>query len=280
MAAIKHITNFDVYPNVILDFFHLEESSLENRNIFETSYIPTLNTDTRGLVTFDDGIHWTTYADEAMGNTFSIYREDNQSGIVNKVVSISNGNLGTNDYNIANHNEYRYYIYQDEDGRSSLPNISRLLTTTWQEWSVTNIVRDDDNPTLFHADVQNIWKLYLNLESGTLTNNINKTVYQNLTRYPKISLGKQNYATGTITCLLGEIVNEEYTEWAGMREQWVNFCNDGNLKLLKDIRGNKYLIDIIDTPTFDTMDETVQQATTISFNWIEVGDTNKIAVVE
>lgn len=51
-----------------------------------------------------------------------------------------------------------------------------------------------------------------------------------------------------------------------MREQWVNFCNNGNLKLLKDIRGNKYLVDIVDTPTFETMDETVQQATTISFN--------------
>lgn len=64
-----------------------------------------------------------------------------------------------------------------------------------------------------------------------------------------------------------------------MREQWVNFCNNGNLKLLKDIRGNKYLVDIVDTPTFETMDETVQQATTISFNWVEVGDTNKIAVI-
>lgn len=280
MAAIKHITRFDVYPNVILDFFHLEESSLENRNIFENSYIPTLNTDTRGLVTFDDGLGWTTYSDEAMGNTFSIYREDNQSGIINKVVSINNGTLGTNDFNIANKNEYRYYIYQDEDNRSSLPNISRILTTSWQEWSITDIIRDDEDGTLFHADIQNIWKLYLNLDSGTLTNNMNKTVYSNLTRYPKISLGKQNYASGSITCLLGEIVNEQYTEWAGMREQWVKFCNNGNLKLLKDIRGNKYLVDIVDTPTFDTMDETTQQATTINFNWVEVGDTNKIAVIE
>ena len=280
MAVVKHITSFDVYPNVILDFFHLEEAGVDNRNIFENGYIPTLNVGTRGLVTFDDGIHWTTYADEAMGNAFSVYREDNQSGIINKVVSISDGNLGTNDYNIANHNDYRYYIYQDEDDRSSPPNISRILTTSWQEWSITDIIRDDDNPSLFHADIQNLWKLYLNLDSGTLTNNINKTVYQNLTRYPKISLGKQNYASGTITCLLGEIINEEYTEWAGMREQWINFCNNGHLKLLKDIRGNKYFVDIVGTPTFDTMDETVQQATTISFEWVEVGDTNNIAIVD
>ena len=276
----KHITSFDVYPNVILDFFHLEESSLDNRNIFDNTYIPSLNIDTRGLVTFDDDYSWTTYTDEAMGETFSVYREDNNSGVVNKVVSISNGSLGTYDYNIANNNTYRYYIYQDEEEVSSLPNISDNMTTHWQEWSITDIARDPDDPNLFHADVQNIWKLYLNLDSGTLTNNMNKTVYPNLTRYPKISLGKQNYATGSITCLLGEIVSETYTEWAGMRDAWVSFCNNGNLKLLKDIRGNKYLIDITDSPTFETMDETTQQATTVSFNWTEIGDSTKIAVVE
>lgn len=280
MAEIKHITSFDVYPNVILDFFHLEESSIDNRNIFDNSYIPTLNTNTRGLVTFDDNYNWTTYTSEAMGETFSVYREDNSSGIINKVVSISNGSLGTYDYNIANNNEYRYYIYQDEDEVSSLPNISSNIITNWREWSITDIVRDDDNPNLFRADVQNIWKLFLNLDSGTLTNNINKTVYPNLTKYPKISLGKQNYASGSITCLLGEIVNETYTEWAGMRDAWVKFCNNGNLKLLKDIRGNKYLVDIVDTPTFNTMDETTQQATIVSFNWIEIGDSTEIAVIE
>ena len=66
-----------IMENVKLDFFHLEESSINNPDIFaNTKYKPSLNNYSKFLATFDNA---STIAkgitDEALGYTFSIYRE-------------------------------------------------------------------------------------------------------------------------------------------------------------------------------------------------------------
>lgn len=60
---------------------------------------------------------------------------------------------------------------------------------------------------------------------------------------------------------------------------WKNFCSNGNLKLLRDIKGNAWIVQIIDTPKNTiSLGDNINQ-TTISFSWQEVEDINNYSIV-
>jgi hypothetical protein len=68
---LKSIT---LYSNLTIDFFHLEEQSATNDNVFVNSYIPKLNNDSWALITFDNDNNLNGVADNALGYTFSLFK--------------------------------------------------------------------------------------------------------------------------------------------------------------------------------------------------------------
>jgi len=63
-------------------------------------------------------------------------------------------------------------------------------------------------------------------------------------------------------------------------ENWKNFCNDGKLKLLKDLSGEKWIVQILEKPSRKTNDNSQEQVKTISFSWIEIKNSDNIVVVD
>lgn len=92
-----------------------------------------------------------------------------------------------------------------------------------------------------------------------------KLQYYNLTKYP----------------------SPDYTEFASVRYAnemekllaWKEFVNDGNLKLLKDLKGNSWIVMITENPQFNIDNRPFCAPTTISFNWQEVEDIANNAIV-
>lgn len=62
-------------------------------------------------------------------------------------------------------------------------------------------------------------------------------------------------------------------------ESWKEFCANGNLKLLRDIKGNAWIVQIIDSPksTIELSGNISQ--TTISFSWQEIEDISSYSIV-
>ena len=63
-------------------------------------------------------------------------------------------------------------------------------------------------------------------------------------------------------------------------EDWKYFCYNGNLKLLKNIAGDSWIIQIIDNPSRNIVLATEAPVTTITFSWQEILDKNTISIIE
>lgn len=278
------LTSLTVNNNVKLDFFHLEEASSTNVNIFNTTkYKPVLNNYSRFLVTFDnantiaEGV-----ADVALGYNFSVYREIKDTNQLVYVARLGDGGLSMTDYNVVNNTTYKYYIFKEDESAISEAVVSNDISTCWWDWSLVDIIPSTTESNLYYIS-GDVWKFNLNVSSAAKTQTLNNTTYNNLTRFPKVSSGVLNYSTGSLTCLLGNVQKTtqslvEYIEPSTMLNEWNEFCANGNIKLLKDRKGNAMLVMITGTSS-QTDDVTREQANTITFNWVEVADTQNITVI-
>ena len=116
-----------------------------------------------------------------------------------------------------------------------------------------------------------------NIPEEILSQNMSVTTWDTLGRYPKFSLGQRNYDSASFNGLLGlmkeykqyntyqDILTDnykqvyQYTERINLddpysREMekliaWKEFCNNGKLKLLKDVKGNAWVCYINGIPT-------------------------------
>lgn len=279
------LTGLTVHNNVKLDFFHLEETSSTNANVFNaTKYKPVLNNYSRFLVTFDDGTTTSGgVADVALGYNFSIYREVKDTNQLVYVAKLGDGGLSMTDYGVTNNKTYKYYIFKEDESAISEAVVSNDVSTCWWDWSLVDVVPSTTEKGLYYA-TGDIWKFNLNISSAARTQTLNNTTYNNLTRFPKVSSGKLNYSTGSLTCLLGDIQRTanslaEYVEPSTMLDEWNEFCADGNMKLLKDRKGNAMLVMVTGTSS-QTDDVTREQTNTITFSWVEVEDINNITIIE
>lgn len=279
------LTKVTVSEDVVLDFFHLEQKSSANDNIFNNPrYRPVLNNYSRFLVTFDDGGTVASgIADVALGYNFSVYREIKDTNQLVYVAHLDEGSLSMVDYNVVNDTTYRYYVFKEDESAISEAVVSNDVTTCWWDWSLVDLIPSTTEKNLYYANPNEMWKFNLNVTSEARTQNINTTTYNNLTRFPKVSTGKMNYASGGLTCLLGNLqqLNNgqlSYVETASMLDRWNDFCANGNIKLLKDRKGNAMLV-MITGNSGQTDDILREQPTTVTFNWVQVNDTTNITVI-
>lgn len=275
----------ELNKNIKLDFFHLEEKSYSNADIFSNKkYIPTLNNYSKFLATFDDRTTTSRgVSDIALGYNFSVYREIKDTNELVYVANIANGGLSVTDYNVVNETTYRYYIFKEDDSSISAAVISNNVSTCWWDWSLVDLTPSTTEDNVYYANADGVWKFNLNLSTSERNQNLSNTTYNNLTRFPKVSLGRSNYASSSITCLLGNVQKVSnnslsYIEPASMLDDWNEFCSNGNLKLLRDRKGNSMLVTITSNSS-NVDDITREQVNTITFSWVQVEDASNITVV-
>lgn len=250
------------------------------------------------------------------GANFSIYRKTPSQKYYDFICELQNGEFQFTDYNVVN-NEYYHYlaavelstssgvpeyqIYQNREESGALT----YLKTHWGSWSICDI--EDTLDENIYVKTGNTWVLKFNISGEQLTQNLSVTTWDSLGQYPKISIGQKNYTSSSFSGLLGQITEYEqynnfeeillnqpkevyeYTEKYDVTnpyareneklERWIDFCYNGKLKLLKDIKGNAWVVQIVSNPTNDINLQSNYQLTTINFEWQEVLDINTISIV-
>ncbi len=212
------------------------------------------------------------------------------------------------DFNITSNRSYQYVLYPitgqaaqlfsnvDEETEQSVP-----VKTHWEAWSIAELIPEEnavDAPILkktYKVDLNNVWLFKYSLETGEQTQNFQKQDVQTLGQYNRLGYGQQNFVSGSVSCLLGsEIVPyskyryierrrasiaEPLTtnERIEMLKQWRKIAFSPNPKLLKDIKGQSWIVQIVSNSN-SPRNFYPNQPDTISFSWKEIGDTDKISI--
>lgn len=211
------------------------------------------------------------------------------------------------DYNVANHRNYRYFIYlspTEQNDKNIIYKTSFDIYTDWQQWSITELHPTDESMKTFTANPDDVWLFNLNIDSGAQAQNVSFNEVQTLGVYPRISQGKGNYVSGSVSCLLGSDVisvgealkrglslsDAGYLEMrkysssitsnqrVDMLKAWRKLVASKNPKLLKDREGQSFLVSLSNS-TNKPMDAARLQPNTINFNWTQIGTLDGVTIV-
>lgn len=216
------------------------------------------------------------------------------------------------DFNVTSGRSYQYIIYPETtDQRQQFANNDDFKTahitgapviTNWDEWSLTELIpineEDSDAPIVskrYKADIDNVWLFKYALETGTQTQNMDYSEVKTLGPFPRINNGASNYLSGDVSCLLGsEIIpysKNSYierlrgairtplstNERIKMLQQWRTIANSRNPKLLKDIKGQSWIVRIMSSSN-TPKNFYPGQPDVISFSWRQIEDTHNVII--
>lgn len=179
----------------------------------------------------------------------------------------------------------------------------------WDGWSITELHPVQGNSKKYTATADDVWLFNLNVQTGEQTQNINRTNQQTLGQFDKYSQGRQNFVSGSVSCLLGSqvvpanyvlktlsgeqkqyqtsgyqevrIFNQDITsnERVDMLLAWRRLVRSNNPKLLKDREGQSFLVTITNSGN-TPMDNVKRQPNTLSFSWVQIGTTDGLQIVD
>ena len=217
------------------------------------------------------------------------------------------------DFNIKAGHAYQYVIYPTNSSAAvqQFANAEDIgpyagsavpITANWDEWSLIElkpVQNSIDAPILrktYEVDLNNIWLFKYGLETGAQNQNFQKSEVQTLGQYQKIGYGRSNYISGDVSCFLGsEIVPYSKNgyiermrksieaplstnEKAFMLEQWRKIAFSPNPKLLRDMKGQSWIVQIMsnnNTPN----NFYPEHPDTISFSWKQIDSTDNVIIV-
>lgn len=219
-------------------------------------------------------------------------------------VALNVSNFHLKDYNISNNRTYKYVIYpSDKSASVTLTKVEQIIETAWSSWSITELHPTDSTMKNFTASSSDVWLFKYNVETGEQSQNISRNQQQTLGQYSRFTQGQQNYISGTVSCLLGSemtpmsylLKNGQMTTEGGYQEillysnktssnakvsmlkAWRDLVYSSNPKLLKDRKGQAFLVTLTDSKN-KPMDNVRYQPDTISFSWHQIGTLDGVQI--
>lgn len=241
---------------------------------------PQWDLDTNALAKFNNSTNASSF-EEVNVVSYRIQKRNQKENVMRTVANVDKNDVKVIDYNVANDETYKYYVTPvvEINGERVFATTIETdeITPNWSSWSVIGLREIEED--IYEADYNNIWVFGLNLEPGDYTPTFSKAYNEGIGRFPKGFSNSTNYVKGKLSCYMGDIdcVSEYINDDALRIEKWNSFCNNGELKLIRDTKGNVYLADI-DTSSFQTSDYVNGKPTTLSFTFIQLGEAKDVCV--
>lgn len=273
-----------VYGNCDLDYVWVkkkelstvEKNELANNGIYN---IPRTE-DTIMLVNFDGTISDNTLGINQNAHQYLVQRKEINSSKIEDVALTPWNKI--KDWSCKSNKTYEYFItplYVNNSGQEVFGErvTTNIVSTAWAGVSIIDLI-PTSSKGYYKTDTSNIWVFGLNLEDIMFTSNNDITFTNTYGRFPKEHRGKINYLTASIKCLLGNVFSCKYDGDDIVKiEAFREFCNNGNLKLFKDPKGNVIPCSI--RSNTDTSDfSTVNKQTMISFDIVQLASNENISV--
>lgn len=197
-----------------------------------------------------------------------IYRQKVGSTLLNKVAEVETTVNSVVDYNVANQNEYIYFVFPETIDELGISMVSAPITTCWWDWSVTELFNVSEGVYAPGA----VWLFDCNLDSAESSQRLDQTIHNTYSKFPKASVGLSNYKQTGFTALLGSVnsVSGQYSDTTTMKDGWDALVAKGNPVLLKDRKGNIYY-GLLQSPTSKFDDKVGSQPNIITISFTELG---------
>lgn len=213
------------------------------------------------------------------------------------------------DFNISNDRTYQYILYPAVESGVARKDV--IMHTYWYAWSITELHPLAGEEKKYYADENDVWLFNLNVETGEQAQNLSRNEIQTLGTYSKYSQGKKNAISGSVNCLMGSdvlpvnyvtkrisgknggtkteidggyIENRPFdmkptsNERVDMLKAWRNLVFSKNPKLLKDKKGQSFLVTLTQS-TNKPNDNIRKQPDTISFSWMQIGSADDVTIL-
>lgn len=209
---------------------------------------------------------------------WAVYRLETGSSELKLAAIIPENNNAFTDFNVKNNTEYTYYIYPETTSNIGSPIISQPITTSWTSWSLSTLSSLSVDG---QYKVDDIFNIDFNVSSEGLNTNSDSTIFKNFTKYPKVHKSKSFFMSGQLTFIEGYISDTgEMMDNATLMKKIGELSNDGKKKILKDRKGNAWLVDLISSTQYVLDGRNEIQPIQVTFNWAEIGDIEEISVYE
>lgn len=224
---------------------------------------------------FTSDFNGDTYG-ETVFSALYIYRSAFESNIIQKVAELRawDGNKII-DISVSNGIPYTYYAFGASDDKTTFALQSKQITTCIWDWVVLSCEEESDD--VFRP--QKIFTFGKNLSSGDISNNNAPQILQNFTRYPTVQPSPFNYKSGTLTSLIGTILDGAYSDTIADRDEIMELSTTKNVLFLKNRKGDLLRIRIGGAIECGTMDNSPTQAQTIKLPWVEIGDASEARIL-
>lgn len=230
---------------------------------------------------------------------YTIYRRSTFEDRLHNIGFATLDNEYIEDFMIANNQEYTWSIVPVFEKRLGIAVDTNHLYVRFDEWCVNPMQLTEGTTSTYSSDTT--WKFGLNLEAQDLTQNILKTKFEGLSRYPKFSVQKRNYISGGLTTYLttmqeNKVYNNKvivnnfaeyspyrnnkyiYNEPASMFDDWNTLIASGVEVLIRDLKGHMWRAQI-DANSGKIDDYGQVYPTTITWTFTEVGTLDGVSVI-
>lgn len=198
------------------------------------------------------------------------------------------------DFNVAAGHKYNYYFGRPSGSGYVMYKVESEVVPYTTGWTLTELY-PTDVPNQYLANPGQVWIFKYTQDEHGQTQNMVKNVQETMGKYPRVVHGVKNYMTGNASCYLGrDIINSVwYKEHLGegypfvnkitnndavnMINEWKEICYSGNPKLLRDQKGQRFLVEITENE-IQVHEMWGTMPTSINFSWVEIGNADNIVV--
>ena len=221
-----------------------------------------------------DNLHCTMVTAQNLTGTINIYRKDTNNVNWSHIGQLPSSGIFI-DWKAGNNHKYTYRLQRYD----SQPLDSAEFTTNYMGWTITALKPNDKsyqtNRTSYKAG--ETWRFIAGCQPNDVTHNLGIVQHTGTSEFPTTSRSNNKFESGmfsanllTVDCPSNAIVDD-----IERVERWVKFINQDTPFLLKSDKGDVWIINIVNTPTRQYDESTLNVLTTVTYEWVQVDDTER-----
>lgn len=264
-----------------------EKDTIDLPNVIGNTSDSVIYSIAKDMYNFESGNLAAIYRSKSLSsNDFAIYRKSPNDEYKTYLGLVDNVTNGITDYGVASNKTYQYIIQPNPKDGNNISIQTEDIKVHWNCWSLVSL--DYDLNKDIYIPQNTVFLFKNNLAVGSISDNMNFVKYNTLSKYGRVMQSEQKYDTGAVSCLFGDFqfVEEngkqqyKYYEDSEKWYAWKECIFDQKAKLLKSPNGDMWVVSISDQTSRDVNYNSSSYPTTISFNWQEIMDKDKVTIMK